>query len=97
MTVRLLPAAQAELDEAILWYSTQAPGLGQSFLLEFLLSVQLIEQHPQAWHPLSAHTRRCRLRRFPYGVIYAVDATDILILAVAHQHRKPFYWQDRAN
>jgi hypothetical protein len=37
MSVRLLPAAQAELDEAIYWYAQQAPGLGDSFLVEFFL------------------------------------------------------------
>jgi toxin ParE2 len=31
MNVRLLPAAQSELDEAIRWYAQQAQGLGDSF------------------------------------------------------------------
>jgi mRNA-degrading endonuclease RelE of RelBE toxin-antitoxin system len=39
--------------------------------------------------------RRCRLRRFPYGLIYAIDRGDILIVAVAHAHRRPDYWRDR--
>jgi len=46
---------------------------------------------------LAPAIRRCRLRRFPYSVIYTVEAGEILILAVAHQHRKPRYWQDRIN
>ena len=95
MNVRLLPAAQSELDEAIHWYAQQAPGLGDSFLVEFLRTIRLIERHPQGWHPLSIDTRRCRLRRFPYGVIYSLDAQGILVVAVAHLHRRPAYWQDR--
>lgn len=97
MNVRLLPAAQSELDEAIHWYAQQAPGLGDSFLVEFLRTIQLIERHPQGWHPLSSQTRRCRLRRFPYGVIYNVDQDTILVVAVAHLHRRPAYWQGRVN
>ena len=97
MNVRLLAPAQAELDEAISWYSAQAPGLGDGFLVEVLRSVQLIQRHPDGWHPLTSTIRRCRLRRFPYSVIYTVEAGDILILAEAHQHRKPSYWQDRIN
>jgi hypothetical protein len=31
MSFRLLPAAQAELDEAIAWYTQQAPGFGGFF------------------------------------------------------------------
>ncbi|MEY4028458.1 MAG: hypothetical protein RLZZ329_2178 [Pseudomonadota bacterium] len=97
MSVRLLPAAQVELDEAIHWYAQQAPGLGDSFLVEFLRTLQLIERHPTGWHPLSSQTRRCRLRRFPYGVIYSQDEQGILIVAVAHLHRRPAYWQCRVN
>ena len=97
MNIRLLPAAQVELDEAIDWYAKQAPGLGESFLVEFLRTIQLIERHPLGWHPLSNNTRRCRLRRFPYGVIYSQDAQGILIVAVAHLHRRPAYWQVRMN
>lgn len=97
MNVRLLPAAQSELDEAIHWFAKQAPGLGDSFLVEFLRTIQLIERHPTGWHPLSHHTRRCRLRRFPYGVIYSQDEQGILIVAVAHLHRRLAYWQSRVN
>jgi plasmid stabilization system protein ParE len=97
MSVRLLPAAQTELDEAIDWYTQQAPGLGDSFLVEFLRTIQLIERHPQGWQPLSSDTRRCRLRRFPYGVIYSQEAQGILIVAVAHLHRRPAYWQGRSS
>jgi hypothetical protein len=54
-----------------------------------------IEAHPDAWQPLSANTRRCRTRKFPYGVIYQNRAGEILIVAVAHLHRKPGHWSDR--
>ena len=97
MSVRLLPAAQVELDELIHWCAQQVPGLGDSFLVEFLRTIQLIERHPHGWHPLSSQTRRCRLRRFPYGVIYSQDELGILVGAVAHLHRRPAYWHGRVN
>jgi len=74
MTVRLLAPAQTELDEAVAWYAAQAPGLGDAFLLDVLKATGLIERYPRAWHPLGKHVRRCRLKRFPYGVIYAEAA-----------------------
>jgi plasmid stabilization system protein ParE len=97
MSVRLLESAQAELDDAIAWYASQAPGLGDAFLIETLKTLKLIEQYPKAWHPLIQQIRRCRLRRFPYSVIYAQEGSDLLVLAVAHQHRKPGYWRTRLN
>ncbi len=91
----MLEPAQAELDEAIAWYGAQVPGLGDAFLLEALKAFQLIERFPAAWHPLTQDVRRCRLRRFPYSVLYAQEQGVILVLAMAHQHRRPGYWRDR--
>ncbi len=34
---------------------------------------------------------RCLLHRFPYSIFYAISDDTILVLSVAHQHRKPFY------
>lgn len=97
MSIRLLEPAQTELDEAIAWYAGQAPGLGDVFLIETLKALQLINRFPQAWHPLTPQIRRCRLRRFPYSVIYTQHESDLLVLAIAHQHRKPDYWRSRLN
>jgi toxin ParE2 len=97
MTIRLLRVAQAELDEAVNWYNAQAAGLGNAFLLESLRVFRLIEQYPEAWQQLGTTIRRCRLARFPYGVIYAPEDSFILVLAVAHLHRAPTYWRDRLS
>lgn len=95
MSIRLLEPARLELDEAINWYGSQAPGLGDAFLIEALRVFRLIEQYPLAWSHLGENTRRCRLSRFPYGAIYSPDDTGIVIVAVAHLHREPGYWRSR--
>ena len=95
MTVRFLEVAQRELDEAIAHYHGQSPGLGDAFLLEIVAAIDRIRRFPRAWHALGDSTRRCRLRRFPYGLIYHEEAGEILIVAVAHSHRQPDYWRDR--
>ena len=95
MNLSLLPIAQQELDEAVQWYEAQSPGLGARFLAEGLHAFGVIQQFPTAWHPLSANTRR--LKRFPYGVIYATETNEIIVIALAHLHRKPAYWSTRLN
>jgi hypothetical protein len=95
VTIRFLEIAEIELDQAIRWYGSQAPGLGDAFLVEVLSTASRIERYPDAWHPLGQGMRRCRLSRFPYGLIYSIDDGGILILAVAHLHRRPDYWRDR--
>jgi toxin ParE2 len=95
VTVRLLDIAEIELDHAIRWYESLAPGLGDAFLIEVLAATDRIVRYPEAWQSLDEGVRRCRLSRFPYGLIYTIENGDILVLAVAHLHRKPDYWRDR--
>lgn len=95
MTIRVLEVARQELDDAIAHYNGQAPGLGDAFLLETVAAIDRIRRFPRGWHPLGEDVRRCRLRRFPYGLIYHERQGEILIVAVAHSHRRPEYWRDR--
>lgn len=95
MKIRFLEAAQRELDEAVEYYNAEVPELGQAFLLEVLTVLEQVRQFPNAWHPLSSNTRRCRLRRFPYGVVYAIGTEEIIVVALTHLHREPQYWRTR--
>lgn len=97
MAVRFLEIAEIELDEAVQWYEAQAPGLGHSFLLEVLSALRRISLYPDAWHLLAEGVRRCRVNRFPFGLIYWIENADIVVLAVAHLHRRPDYWRDRVK
>lgn len=95
MNIRFLEVAELELDEAASYYNQQSPGLGDAFVLEVVSAIDRIRRFPNAWHPMGEETRRCRLRRFPYGLIYALEGDEILVVAVAHGQREPGYWRDR--
>jgi hypothetical protein len=36
-------------------------------------------------------------RRFPYGVVYQILESEILVVAITHLHRRPGYWRDRSR
>jgi toxin ParE2 len=95
MRVRILPAAQAEIEEAAEWYEVARRGLAAEFLREVDAGLQRVTESPNAWHPLSKRLRRYRLNRFPYGILYQARKTEILVIAVAHLHRRPEYWRHR--
>ncbi len=95
MRVRFLDTARSELNETIEYYDAQAANLGQDFADEVRQATIRIARFPTAWQVSSQRTRRCLLERFPYALIYAVRDEEILIVAVAHQHRKPGYWKSR--
>ncbi|MCX6902012.1 MAG: type II toxin-antitoxin system RelE/ParE family toxin [Verrucomicrobia bacterium] len=93
MTFRLLPPAAQEIKQAAKFYEGRVSGLGFDFIGEVRASIRLILSHPQAWCPLGAEFHRCRTRRFPYGVIYTIEADHILIVSVMHLHRHPESWR----
>ena len=95
MEIRLLEIAAIELDEAVSYYNSEQAGLGDDFIIEFINSLERIKAYPKAWNPFTQNTRRCQLRRFPYGIVYQLRETEILIIAISHLHREPDYWKDR--
>lgn len=92
-----LEPAQIELEEEVNYYNEQRAGLGYEFAMEVANTINRILRYPEARAKLSQKTRRCRTKRFPYGVIYQVRDDRILIVAVAHLKRKPFYWANRVK
>lgn len=49
------------------------------------------------WPFIEGGVRRCLVRRFPYRIVYHHDESnaELLILAVMHLHREPYYWVHR--
>ena len=95
MKIEFLSIAEIELKEAINYYNEQSEGLGFEFALEIEKTIERIIQFPEAWTRLSKRTRRCRCKRFPYGVIYQSTGKLILIIAIMNLRRKPDSWKNR--
>ena len=95
MKVDFLSIAEIELNDAIDYYNEQSEGLGFELAYEVQKTIERIIHFPEAWFKLSKRTRRCRCKRFPYGVIYQIRQDFILIVAIMHLHRNPGYWKLR--
>jgi hypothetical protein len=93
--VRFLPAAAAELDEAVAHYNGLAPGLGGELAMEVRQGLRRIKEFPDAWHKLGPRVRRYRLKRFPYGIVYASLPSQVAVIAFMNLRRKPGYWKKR--
>lgn len=94
MKIRYLDAAQIELDEAFAWYEAQHKGLGNKLINEIQATINRICLQPNSYVKISTDVQRALVKRFPYGVLFGYDAADesIVIVAIAHLHRKPLYW-----
>ena len=89
------PEADAEFTGAIDYYEAREVGLGYDFALEVNSAIQRIVAYPRSWPVLDGDVRRCQTSRFPYGVLYAVEESQVLIVAVMHLRREPEYWKHR--
>ena len=95
MDVVFSSLAVQELDDATNYYELQLQGLGEQFRDEVELAARQISQHPEAWTIERNEIRRYLVHRFPYKVIYSIETDHIFVIAIAHQHREPFYWVER--
>ena len=72
--------------------------LGREFLEELDASMQRILDNPGAWQVLEGEIRRCRLRRFPYGIIYTLlEDNSVFVISVMHLHQRPTTWRKNAK
>ena len=90
-----LAAAREELLAAAEYYEAASPGLGAEFVEDVERAVARLSTFPQHGSPYVSGTRRIMLRRFPFDIVYLESDSDLLIVAVTHQARRPFYWRSR--
>jgi toxin ParE1/3/4 len=98
--VRILDEAAQELEEAVAWYEAQRPGLGAELAAAVDAALDILESPLVPLVPV-AHATRARsvkrliLRRFPYDVVVREGPDEVVVLAFAHQSRRPGYWRSR--
>jgi len=100
--VRVDAGAAQELEEAAAWYDAESPGTGDRLLdaFENALSVLREDHVPLVTVPGEAGrlgARRLLLHRFPFDLIIVEENDELLVIAVAHQARRPGYWMGRLD
>jgi plasmid stabilization system protein ParE len=89
------PEAQDEFASAARFYEDQRHGLGVDFTLTVQRAYERLLESPAAGAPFGRRLRRALVPKFPYGLLYRVEADRIYIIAVMHLHRRPGYWRSR--
>lgn len=97
MRVIFTRLAKQELEDAVNYYNLQYSGLGRRFKEEVRKAALRIAAYPEAWSVDRGDVRKCLLYKFPYKLMYSVEKGHILVIAVAHQYRKPEYWVCRKD
>jgi plasmid stabilization system protein ParE len=95
MNFEFLPEADEEFREASRYYENEAPGVGLAFIAEVHRVITMVISHPLAAKQIRGTIRSKVLLHFPYSLFYYIESDLILIVAVAHQKRRPTYWRSR--
>lgn len=99
-TLRIHPLAEDEIADAASWYEAKQLGLGAALLD---LTDKVIEALKSGISPTSPvpgvnrikGARRILLRRFPYSIVLYDRKDEVVIIAFAHNSRRPGYWRSR--
>jgi plasmid stabilization system protein ParE len=100
LPIRVLDEARREFADVARWYREKQPALANDLAIEYFTCVERASEFPKTGSLVSGlrvkfEVRRFMLDRFPYTVIIACLERELVVVAVAHQHRKPGYWRKR--
>ena len=96
--VELTAEALREAEEAAAWYRDEAGvDVAERFERALAAALERIRVSPGRWPRIGQLVRRVRLARFPYLIVYVPRADASVVVAVAHQKRRPGYWGRRTH
>ena len=96
--MRIVWQAQAaiELNAAIDYYHFQAStAVATDFRDEVERAINLLCKHTKLGMQVRHSARRLILTGYPFDLVYREEQDSIIIIALAHQRRRPGYWTNR--
>ena len=95
MIVEFLEEANRDMVDAALWYESKQPGLGHRFKMEVESVLRSIVANPFLQRERDGGYRRVNFPVFPYYLPYFIRHDKIIVLAIAHEHRRSVYWNQQ--
>lgn len=95
MIVRYLRDALRDFDEALAYYLERSPEVAQRFADAVRAEEDMIRDFPQLANSAGGRFHVLPVTKFPYSLVYVRREHEIVIVAVAHQKRRPVYWKKR--
>lgn len=97
LAISLAEEAVEELRQEFHWYRQRSRVVAANFQSAIGLAFDRIQEHPDRYASYKHGTRRYRLQRFPFSIVYVVLTDRIHIIAVEHAKRRTAYWKKRLN
>lgn len=96
VSLSIRPEAEADLTDAYRFYEECRDGLGADFLFCVEEAPSKISHSPDSFQAVHKNIRGVLIHRFPYGIFYISDGSQVVVLAVLHFARNPSTWKSRS-
>lgn len=96
MEIKILPAAESDLDDGYWFYESLADGLGEYFFSSITSDIRSLRIFAGV-HQVIKEKYRMVASRFPYSIFYKIEKSEIRVYAVIDNRRDPFWIIDRLN
>ena len=93
--IDFLPGARYDFDESFGWYGERSVIAAERFANAVDEAVNRVASNPEQFPAIDSRHRECLVKRFPFRIVYRVEANRVVVVAVAHAKRRPRYWRDR--
>jgi plasmid stabilization system protein ParE len=90
--IRLNGRTKLEYVEALAWYQTKSDTVARRFATSFFRAISLIQAMPEGYPKLDKTHRWCKLKRYPYIVVYRVNEDEILVVGLTHSRQSHADW-----
>jgi len=88
--------AEAEIEQAHLWYAERSPEAARNFLDEIGAIFGRIVENSDQYPEVRSRLHRARMLNFPYGIYFTVVGDIISVVGVVHARRHPQRWSSRS-
>lgn len=93
--LEILAEAAADGREAEIWYQQRSAQAAASFVAQLKAGIEKVLEAPLRWPKHKYGTRRYRLDKFPYLIVYRVHSDRIRVMALQHCRRRSTFWRNR--
>lgn len=97
MRIVFSQGAQRDFQEGLHWYKKRSDKAAEGFITSMEQALERITAHPERFRLIAENIRQAPLKRYPYRFIFRDLPDCIKVYAVAHDKRRPGYWQRRIN
>ncbi len=80
--------AQQDYEEALMWYLQRSQQAAENFVVAVDNALALICAHPARWRNQYKHYHELGLKKYPFTIIYSIEADRQLIIVSAIYHHK---------